>query len=90
MVLRKALKYTNETFSSAWATANNMNTARELLAGAGIQTEALAFGGEGPPFAGDTEEYDGNSWTSVNPLNTARYRLAGVGIQTAALGFGGV
>jgi hypothetical protein len=29
-----------------------------------------------PPFAGATEEYDGNSWTSVNPMNTARYRLS--------------
>jgi hypothetical protein len=84
-------KVEEATTVGAWATGNNMNTARELLAGAGIQTEALAFGGlEGPAYAGATEEYDGNSWTSVNPMNTARYRLAGVGIQTAALGFGGV
>jgi hypothetical protein len=26
----KALKFTDETFSSAWATGNNMNTARRL------------------------------------------------------------
>jgi hypothetical protein len=41
----KALKFTDETFSSAWATGNNMNTARNNLGGVGIQTAALAFGG---------------------------------------------
>jgi hypothetical protein len=29
----------------SWATGNNMNTARMVLAGAGTQTAALAFGG---------------------------------------------
>jgi hypothetical protein len=46
----KALKFTDETFSSAWATGNNMNTARYALAGAGTQTAALAFGGNVPPL----------------------------------------
>jgi hypothetical protein len=41
----KELKFTDETFSSAWATGNNMNTARYTLAGAGTQTAALGFGG---------------------------------------------
>jgi hypothetical protein len=31
--------------AGAWATGNNMNTARECLGGAGTQTAALAFGG---------------------------------------------
>jgi hypothetical protein len=39
-----------------------LNTARRILAGAGIQTAALAFGGN--PITGATEEYDGTSWTS--------------------------
>jgi hypothetical protein len=72
----KALKFTDETFSSAWATGNNMNTARYALAGAGTQTAALAFGGNIPPYTGATEEYDGNSWTSSNSLNTTRNTLA--------------
>jgi hypothetical protein len=42
----KALKFTDETFSSSWATGNNLNTARFDLAGAGTQTAALAIGGE--------------------------------------------
>jgi hypothetical protein len=45
-----------------------------LAAGAGIQTAALAFGGDTPPTTGATEEYDGTTWVTTNPgqLNTAR------------------
>jgi hypothetical protein len=85
-------KVEEATTAGAWATGNNMNTARKQLAGAGTQTEALAFGGANPPsvMLGSTEEYNGTSWTS-NPtgLNTARRGLEGCGIQTAALAFGG-
>jgi hypothetical protein len=70
-----------------------LNTARDNnLAGAGIQTAALAFGGRNttPAVTGATESYDGNSWTtSPGSLNTARQTLAGAGTQTAALAFGG-
>ena len=31
-----------------WSTGGNLNTARSILAGAGTQTAALAFGGLGP------------------------------------------
>jgi hypothetical protein len=31
----------------AWTSVNSMNTARTNLGGAGIQTAALAFGGDG-------------------------------------------
>jgi hypothetical protein len=75
--------------AGSWATANSLNTARGSLAGAGIQTAALAFGGATPPGTAATEEYDGSTWTSVNSLNTARFSLAGAGTQTAALAFGG-
>jgi hypothetical protein len=44
----KDLKYTGATAAGAWATGNNMNTARRELAGAGIQTAALGFGGNIP------------------------------------------
>jgi hypothetical protein len=86
----KALKFTDETFSSAWATGNNLNTARGYLAGAGTQTAGLALGG-GTLTAteGATEEYDGVSWVTSNPLNTARYSLGAAGTQTAGLAFGG-
>jgi hypothetical protein len=42
----KDLKYTGATAAGAWATGNNMNTARKALAGAGTQTAGLAFGGD--------------------------------------------
>jgi hypothetical protein len=41
-----------------------MNTARSALAGAGIQTAALAFGGLIHLYTGATEEYDGTTWTT--------------------------
>jgi hypothetical protein len=84
-------KVEEATTVGAWATANNMNTARQHLAGAGIQTAALAFGGyaSGPLNTAATEEYDGTNWSSVNSMNTARETLAGAGTQTAGLGFGG-
>jgi len=76
---------------AGWSAGNNMNTARNALGGAGIQTAALAFGGNDPGGATTvTEEYDGTSWaTSPGSMNTARYLLGSAGIQTAALGFGG-
>jgi hypothetical protein len=84
------LKGGGVTTAGAWASGNNMNTARYHLAGAGTQTAALAFGGNDPASTGATEEYDGTTWATSNPLNTARRLLAGAGTQTAALAFGGI
>jgi hypothetical protein len=79
----KDLKYTGVTTAGAWATGNNMNTARRILAGCGTQTAALAFGG-GPPNTGATEEYNGSTWATITPgLNTVRRALAGAGIQNS-------
>jgi hypothetical protein len=75
--------------TASWATGNNMNTARRLLAGTGTQTEALAFGGYTTTESSATEEYNGSTWSPQTSLNTARYALAGAGTQTAGLGFGG-
>jgi hypothetical protein len=84
------LKGGGVTTAGAWATGNNMNTARFELGGVGTQTAGLAFGGYSPVSAA-TEEYDGTSWaTSPGSLNTAREGFGGqAGIQTAALAFGG-
>jgi hypothetical protein len=38
-------KVEEATAAGAWATGNNMNTARDGLGGAGTQTAGLAFGG---------------------------------------------
>ena len=83
------LKFAFTNTTTAWSTGGTLNTGRESLAGAGIQTAALAFGGEAPPNTGATELYNGSSWTELNDLSTVRYGLAGVGLYTAALAFGG-
>jgi hypothetical protein len=64
-------KETAATTAGAWASATSMGTARHGLAGAGIQTAALAFGGT-PPVTAATEEYDGSTWANPTGLNTAR------------------
>ena len=59
--------------NATWASGGALNTARSELAGAGIQTAAVAFGGlVYPPRVGNNELYDGSSWTEVGDLNTAR------------------
>jgi hypothetical protein len=80
--------YQNVIVAAAWASGGNVNTAKNITAGAGTQTAALSFGGN--PTVTATEKYDGTSWTN-NPtgLNTGRRDLGGIGTQTAALGFGG-
>ena len=66
-----------------------MGTGRYILAGAGIQTAGLGFGGYAGAIKDETEEYNGSAWSEQNDLNTGRYALGGMGTQTAALAFGG-
>jgi hypothetical protein len=54
---------TEEYNGTSWSKSSGLNTVRRLLAGAGTQTAALAFGGDAPPNTGATEEYDGSTWT---------------------------
>ncbi len=65
-------QYPNVTSAGSWSAGNSMNTAREQLAGNGLQTNALAIGGMTTTEVANTESYDGTSWTEVNDLNTAR------------------
>ena len=75
------------TAVGTWSTVNNMNTARNSLAGAGTQTSALSAGG-GEPSTATAFIYDGTSWTAVGSMTTAREFTAGAGTQTSALAFG--
>jgi hypothetical protein len=87
-----------ESFNgTSWTTLPaTLNTGRYFLAGVGIQTSTLAFGGEnagGGPVGGTaaSESYNGTSWTTTPSLNTARRDVAGIGAtNTAAVAFGGV
>ena len=71
------LQFHVSNVTSAWRTGNVMNTARHSPGGAGIQTSAIAFGGETPGAAvvDIAETYNGVSWTEVGDLNTARREL---------------
>ena len=78
--------------SAAWASGGNMNTARGIFAGAGVQTAAIVFGGNDSSSnrTGKTEQYNGSSFSEVSDLNTARQQLAGSKISyNSALAFGG-
>ena len=86
----KILQYQIPNLLSSWRTGGNLNTGRkDTVAGAGIQTAAVVFGGSTPPVTGKTETYNGTSFTEVADLNSARNALGGVGTSTSALGFGG-
>jgi len=77
---------------SSWTEIADLNTARFVLAGAGTQTSALAFGGYdfSPNYTSATESWNGSAWTNVSSLNTARYYISGTGPSNSdALAFGG-
>jgi hypothetical protein len=83
--------------AAAWAAGGNMTTGRIVGGGAGIQTAAIAFGGNqatpstpANPFMVNTEEYNGSSWSPGGNMGTARTNIGAAGTQTATLGFGGI
>jgi hypothetical protein len=88
-----AVQSATESYNgSTWTTVpGTLNTARASVAGAGIQTAALAFGGANTPgVLSSSESYNGTSWTNTNSLNTARRTLGGCGASnTSAVAFGG-
>ena len=53
----------------SWATSGSLNTARDSLAGAGIETAGLAFGGSNPSKTALTEEWNGTGFV-VKTLTT--------------------
>ena len=59
-----------------------MNTARRDLAGAGIYTSALGFGGTTSPTY--TESYNGSTWTETGDLNEGRVLTMGSGASNSA------
>ena len=54
-------RYANVTSAGSWSTGNSMNTAREQLAGNGLQTAALAIGGMTTTEVANTESYNGTN-----------------------------
>ena len=70
-----------------------MTTGRGYLSGFGIQTGAIAAGGNvnGNYNINNVESYNGTSWTATTTLSTARGGIAsGIGSpQTSGVVFGG-
>jgi len=75
--------------AGAWTTMSPLTTARGDLAGAGVSSSALSFGGYTTTYVGTTELYNGTSWATKSPLTTARGYPAGAGTSSSALSFGG-
>ena len=66
------LKGRKSSDAGSWSTGGALNNSRGALAGAGIQTAAIVFGGDGSQYWNATELYNGSNWTEVNNLNVAR------------------
>ena len=80
---------TNAITAAAWASSNNLNTARAYIYGCGLQDAALVVAGWNGSVVNDVEEYNGTSWSEQNNMGTSRYNNATLGIQTAAFAVGG-
>ena len=78
--------------AGSWSTGGDLNTGREYLNGAGIQSNALAFAGRTSPpqtFKAQTESWNGSSWSEVSDLSTARLQGMSGGISSSAFYAGG-
>jgi len=84
-------EYTTFINSEAWSVSSGLNVGVYGLAGAGIQSAALSFGGrDGSTYSATTEKFNGSTWSSGSwNITPARTQLAGCGVQNAALCFGG-
>ena len=77
--------------AGAWASSNNLNTARygHRTATNSAADTGLCFGGNYPSGTADTEEYNGTTWSEQNNLPQALSFMGGAGTQTAGLSFTG-
>ena len=74
---------------TSWSEVGDLNTAREHVANVGTSTDALAFGGNGPPFIANTELWNGSTWAEQSDLSTARSTMACAGDTSNALAITG-
>ena len=78
---------TNIITAAAWASGAVYPASLEGVRGAGIQTAAVAAGGETAPgpMVTTTNEYDGTSWTGSGALPAARGNGAAFGTEAAGV-----
>ncbi len=82
--------FVEEYDGSSWTNQNSMSTARSNVAGAGIQTNALVFGGNTGTATNASEEYDGTNWTNGGNLPVNRLAMLGSGpTSNDVIGTGG-
>ena len=77
----------SETWNgTSWSEGNGLTTSRGVLAGCGITTAAMAFGGgyPGTTRVALTEVYDGSSWSEVADLAAAANWPGGIGAAASS------
>jgi hypothetical protein len=76
---------------TSWTEVNDLNTARNDLAGYGTSTQVLwQLVEDTGSVTAVTEFWNGTSWTEINDLSTARGgSLAGAGSAVSGVVFGG-
>jgi hypothetical protein len=74
---------------ATWASGTSINTSRQRLGGAGLQTANVVFAGAEPSMSAKTEEWNGSTWTEKNDMNTARYGPFSFGVYNAAIAAAG-
>ena len=76
---------------SSWTEVNNLNSARNNLAGAGNVSVGIAFAGNenSPPYSAKTEAWNGTSWSEVNDMSSPRQYVKGGGTASSAIVLGG-
>jgi hypothetical protein len=84
---------TSATTAAAWASGNNLNTARRAAGTFGTQTAAVCAAGStsdpGITITLNSESYDGTSWTEGSNQSTGGYGRGCFGVQTAGVFTGG-
>ena len=76
---------TEEFDGTSWAETANLNTSRSAPNGSGIQTAALASGGEPPSTIKNVESYNGSTWTETSyDMGSGGYWGAYGGSSTSA------
>ena len=86
-------KSTDVITPGAWASSNNMNTARRGICSAKNATQNAALGALGytgsATGVANAETYDGSTWSNITAVPSSRYFGGGFGTQTTAVIMGG-
>jgi len=75
--------------TAAWSSGGNINGPTRYGLGSGGPSTAAwissGYGGPGPQYRLETEEYDGSTWTTANNCNISGQSIVAAGTQTSGL-----